>query len=81
MAALVVLAIIAGALLGAVNGILVWKLAIPPIVVTLGTLTIFRGLIFVISDGQSDAEAINDILQLSTDFADFKSRMNTAYGS
>ena len=37
--------------------------------------------LYVISDGQSDAEAINDILQLSTDFADFKSRMNTAYGS
>ncbi|MEM7710925.1 MAG: ABC transporter permease [Pseudomonadota bacterium] len=41
-----------GALLGAVNGALVWKLAIPPIVVTLGTLTIYRGLVFVLSGGQ-----------------------------
>ena len=41
-----------GTLLGMINGILVWKLAIPPIVVTLGTMTIFRGIIFVISDGK-----------------------------
>ncbi len=41
-----------GAMLGAINGILVWKLAIPPIVVTLGTMTIFRGVIFLISDGK-----------------------------
>ncbi|MFZ3582762.1 ABC transporter permease [Loktanella sp. DJP18] len=41
-----------GAVLGAFNGILVWKVGIPPIVVTLGTLTIFRGLIFLISDGK-----------------------------
>ncbi len=47
-----VLAIVLGALLGAINGILVWKLSIPPIVVTLGTMTIFRGTIFLISDGQ-----------------------------
>lgn len=40
-----------GAALGAFNGILVWKLGIPPIVVTLGTLTIYRGLVFVISGG------------------------------
>jgi len=40
-----------GAALGAFNGILVWKLDIPPIVVTLGTLTIYRGLVFVLSGG------------------------------
>ena len=49
---LVLLAIILGAFLGSINGLLVWKLDIPPIVVTLGTLTIFRGIIFLISDGQ-----------------------------
>ena len=49
---LVMLAIVLGALLGSINGLLVWKLDIPPIVVTLGTLTIFRGLIFLLSDGQ-----------------------------
>ena len=41
-----------GALLGMFNGILVWKLSIPPIVVTLGTMTIYRGSIFLLSDGQ-----------------------------
>lgn len=49
---IVVVALVMGAALGAVNGILVWKLSIPPIVVTLGTLTIYRGMVFVISDGQ-----------------------------
>ena len=49
---LVLMAVAVGAALGSVNGLLVWKLDIPPIVVTLGTLTIFRGLIFLLSDGQ-----------------------------
>ncbi|WP_300038812.1 ABC transporter permease [uncultured Roseobacter sp.] len=49
---ILVIAIGLGTLLGMINGILVWKLAIPPIVVTLGTMTIFRGIIFVISDGK-----------------------------
>jgi rhamnose transport system permease protein len=50
--AILAVAIAFGAMLGAVNGLLVWTLAIPPIVVTLGTMTIFRGIIFVISDGR-----------------------------
>jgi rhamnose transport system permease protein len=41
-----------GAILGAINGFFVWKLDIPPIVVTLGTMTIFRGIIFLISEGK-----------------------------
>lgn len=49
---ILVIAVGLGTLLGMVNGILVWKLAIPPIVVTLGTMTIFRGMIFLISDGK-----------------------------
>jgi len=49
---LMLLALLLGALLGSINGLLVWKLDIPPIVVTLGTLTIYRGIIFPISDGQ-----------------------------
>ncbi len=40
-----------GAAFGAVNGLLVWKLDIPSIVVTLGTMTIFRGVIFLLTDG------------------------------
>ncbi len=46
------IAILLGAIMGAINGLLVWKLAIPPIVVTLGTMTVFRGIIFLISDGK-----------------------------
>ena len=49
---IIAIAILLGALMGAINGVLVWKLAIPPIVVTLGTMTIFRGVIFLISDGK-----------------------------
>lgn len=49
---LILLAVlILGATLGAVNGLLVWKVGIPPIVVTLGTMTIYRGIIFLITDG------------------------------
>ncbi|WP_435170545.1 ABC transporter permease [Falsirhodobacter sp. 1013] len=47
-----VLAVAMGAALGAINGLLVWKLAIPSIVVTLGTMTIFRGSIFLLSGGE-----------------------------
>lgn len=45
-------AIAFGAVLGMFNGLLVWKLAIPPIVVTLGTMTIFRGTIFILTEGK-----------------------------
>ncbi len=48
---LVALAFLQGLVLGAVNGFLVWKVGIPSIVVTLGTLTIYRGLAFVLSGG------------------------------
>jgi len=49
---IIAIAIMLGAFMGAINGVLVWKLSIPPIVVTLGTMTIFRGIIFLISDGK-----------------------------
>ena len=49
---IIIVAIGIGTLMGAFNVILVWKLDIPPIVVTLGTMTIFRGIIFLISDGK-----------------------------
>ncbi|MEM9343565.1 MAG: ABC transporter permease [Pseudomonadota bacterium] len=52
IAVIVAISIGIGAILGAFNGILVWKLAIPPIVVTLGTLTIFRGCIFLLTEGK-----------------------------
>ncbi|HEV2899463.1 MAG TPA: ABC transporter permease [Pseudaminobacter sp.] len=48
---LIVLAMAIGLALGALNGLLVWKLGIPAIVVTLGSLTIYRGATFVVSGG------------------------------
>ena len=50
--ALIAAGMLVGLALGSFNGILVWKLNIPPIVVTLGTLTIYRGLAFVVSGGK-----------------------------
>lgn len=49
---LVLVAVLLGAALGAVNGLLVWLLQIPPIVVTLGTLAIYRGATFLVSHGR-----------------------------
>jgi rhamnose transport system permease protein len=62
--------VVVGALLGAFNGVLVWKLDIPPIVVTLGTLTIFRGLVFVISGGAwvNASQMSADFIQLQRGF-------------
>jgi rhamnose transport system permease protein len=40
-----------GLLLGAINGIMVAYVGIPPIVVTLGTMSIYRGLVFQASGG------------------------------
>ena len=47
----IILGIIFGGMLGLWNGILVGGLGIPPIVVTLGALAIFRGMIVVIGGG------------------------------
>ncbi|GGC11828.1 ABC transporter permease [Pseudoduganella buxea] len=49
---LVVLAAAAiGLVLGLVNGWLIGYLELPPIVVTLGTMSVYRGLVFVLSGG------------------------------
>jgi rhamnose transport system permease protein len=47
----IAIAVFAGAAAGACNGLLVWKLKLPPIVVTLGTMSIFRGVIYPLSQG------------------------------
>jgi len=50
--AFVILAAIAlGLVLGLLNGWLVGYLELPPIVVTLGTMSVYRGLVFVLSGG------------------------------
>lgn len=51
VAPVILLTLIAGGLLGACNGLLVWKLRLPPIVVTLGTMSIYRGVIYLLSKG------------------------------
>jgi rhamnose transport system permease protein len=50
---IILLAAAIGLLLGAFNGAMVWLVGIPSIVVTLGTLSIYRGLAFVASGGTS----------------------------
>ena len=49
--ALLILATGLGLVMGMINGLLVWKMGIPAIVVTLGTMSIYRGIIFLLSDG------------------------------
>jgi rhamnose transport system permease protein len=51
IAVIVLMALAIGALLGALNGVLVWLLEMPSIVVTLGTMAIYRGFTFVLSKG------------------------------
>lgn len=53
----VILGIITGALCGAFNGVLIAKIGVPPILVTLGTMTFFNGIALVLSKGN----AISDL--------------------
>jgi rhamnose transport system permease protein len=48
----VLLGILLGLLMGAVNGTLVTWLRVPAIIATLGTLSAYRGLIFILSGGR-----------------------------
>jgi len=51
VAPMLLIALASGMLLGAINGLLVWRLKLPPIVVTLGTMSVYRGLIYLLSGG------------------------------
>lgn len=48
-----VLVLIFGAIIGSVNGVLITKFSLPPFIVTLATMIIFRGIAFIISDGKA----------------------------
>lgn len=48
----VLLGILLGSLLGAINGALIAFANIPPIITTLGTLSVYRGLVFIVSGGR-----------------------------
>ena len=47
----IAVAVAIGLVLGLINGWLIGKLELPPIVVTLGTMSVYRGLVFVLSGG------------------------------
>ena len=49
-----------GAACGLVNGLLVTRLGLPSLVVTLGTLALFRGLAYVVLGGPQGQKAISD---------------------
>lgn len=51
--AIVPMCLILGALLGALNGVLIAKLGLPSLAVTIGTLALFRGLAFVLLGDQA----------------------------
>jgi rhamnose transport system permease protein len=46
------LGILIGAALGAINGVLIAWVKIPPVITTLGTLSVYRGLVFIVSGGR-----------------------------
>lgn len=48
---IILISIAIGLLLGSINGLLVSRAKIPPIITTLGTMGIYRGLVFVLSKG------------------------------
>lgn len=57
------IAILFGAGLGAMNGLLIAGLRVPPIIATLGTLSAYRGLTFILSHGeQVDQTSLPDTL-------------------
>ena len=51
LALVILVAVAIGLLLGLINGYLIGTLELPPIVVTLGTMSVYRGLVFVLSGG------------------------------
>lgn len=48
---IILISIAIGLLLGSINGLLVSQAKIPPIITTLGTMSIYRGLVFVLCKG------------------------------
>jgi len=58
--------LVAGTLIGALNGVLVQKVGVNSFIVTLGMLTGIRGLVYVITDGQSQSAGPEAADQLAT---------------
>ncbi len=45
------LAILVGGAIGAINGLIVWNVSTSPIIITLGMLTLLRGLVYILTNG------------------------------
>lgn len=61
----IIVAVVAGALVGALNGVLVAKAKINSFIVTLGTMTILQGAIYQFSGGNSISVTTPDIFAIS----------------
>ena len=48
-----VLAILCGGALGAINGLIVWNVSTSPIIITLGMLTLLRGVVYIVTNGSA----------------------------
>jgi len=47
------LAILCGGALGALNGLIVWNVSTSPLIITLGMLTLLRGVIYIVTKGSA----------------------------
>jgi ribose transport system permease protein len=68
----VVLGMLTGALAGALNGVLISFLKLQPFLVTMGTMSLFRGLTLIISDGLP-------VRGFSTQYVSFMSSLNAVF--
>jgi ribose/xylose/arabinose/galactoside ABC-type transport system permease subunit len=48
-----ILAILCGGGLGAINGLIVWNVSTSPLIITLGMLTLLRGVIYIVTKGSA----------------------------
>jgi len=62
----IMVGLVLGAFLGLINGLLVRKLSISPIIVTLGTMSVYTGLAYVVDGGIDVYNFNNAFLQLGT---------------
>jgi ribose transport system permease protein len=67
----IIIAILIGVVCGLYNGIIIYDFHVPPFIATLGSMTIIRGLIEVISNAQT-------IANLNKTFTDFSSNITLA---
>jgi ribose transport system permease protein len=59
-----VLAVLCGGGLGAINGLIVWNVSTSPLIITLGMLTLLRGVIYIVTKGSA-------ITGMPSNFVDF----------